>query len=286
MITAIRRWLTDLPRWKLTLTRWLTSLPRWKLTLALACAVGLVGWLSLLSSRPDSADNPEPAATAAGASNSVTPHVNASPSRESVRPRSAPETPPPAAAPAATQDAIAALHQGLSSDNSGTRIEALRAARDGAQVQVLPELFAFDVPRDPEVAPTLIAVTAELARQAEPSQRTAAALKLGDWLRSESARDASDARGNVAQLVEALGAIDTPEAAPALIEALRGKRLPLHVETVAVDGLARLGDASAREAVEQFRARLTQTPPPAGFELELHQEAAQAADRALALLSK
>jgi hypothetical protein len=244
----------------------------------------LVGWLAVLVSLPDSADNAETAATTPRASNTAAPDMKASPSRESARPRTAPpETPPP---PAAPQDALAALRQGLLSDNSGTRIEALRAVRDRAQVQVLPELLAFDIPRDPEVAPTLIAVTGELARQAEPAQRTAATLKLGDWLRTESARDAADARGNVVQLVEALGSMNTPDAAPALIEALQGQRLPLHVKTVAVDGLARLGDASAREAVEQFRARLTQTPPPTGFELELHQEAAQAADRALALLTR
>jgi len=262
--------------------RWLMTLPKWKLQLALACAVGLLGWLSVLVSSSDPSKDAEPAAASEpGAGKPLQPRMTAN----------GPATPEPNApsvgAPTASQpDALTALREGLASDNSGTRIEALRAVRDEARVEALPELLARDVARDPEVAPTLITVTAELARKAEPAQRTAATQKLSDWLRSESAREGADARGNVAQLVEALGAMNTPEAVPALVEALEGDRLPLHVETVAVDGLAQLGDTSARAAVEQFRARLAANPAPTGFELELHHEAEIAADRALARLSK
>jgi uncharacterized ParB-like nuclease family protein len=268
----------------IAIKRWLQDRPKWQLTLALACAVGLLGWVSvLLSSEPAATDEALAAPGAAG--NSLAPSARG------------PATAPPSAAPAATplpgsaaaaQPGLAALREGLASDNSGTRIEALREARDRTQLEALPELLAFDIARDPEVAPTLIGVTAELARQAEPSERAAATHKLADWLRSESEREGSDARGNVAQLVEALSGMNTPEAVPALVDALQaqGERMPLHVQTVAVDGLARLGDASARDAVEQFRTRVAESAPASGFELELQKEAAQAAERALARLSQ
>jgi hypothetical protein len=264
--------------------RWLMTLPKWKLQLALACAVGLLGWLSVLVSSSGPAQNADAERAPGSAPGTGTPLQPRMTANGPASP--APSAPSVGAPTASRDDALAALREGLASDNSGTRIEALRAVRDDARVAALPELLARDVARDPEVAPTLIAVAAELARKAEPAQRTAATQKLSEWLRSESAREGADARGNVAQLVEALGAMNTPEAVPALVEALDRDQLPLHVETVVVEGLAQLGDPSARAAVEQFRARLAAAPAPKGFELELHHEAEIAADRALARLSK
>ena len=96
-------------------------------------------------------------------------------------------------------------------------------------------------------------------------------------------RDARDARGNTASLVEALGKIDSPEASHALSEVLDAQRLPLHVETVAVRGLSHSADAErARPAVERFRQRLSEKTAADSFERELQQEAITAADQALA----
>jgi hypothetical protein len=180
---------------------------------------------------------------------------------------------------------LTALREGLASDNAGTRIEALRKLADQRSVEALPELLALDVARDPELAPTLIQVSAQLAQQADAPQRGAAVAQLSRWLKAESARASADARGNVSVLVETLGALASPEAASALIDVLHNDQLPLHVQTLAVEGLARLASPAAQAALQQFRATLTQTERQ-GFELELQREAERATDQALARLSR
>jgi hypothetical protein len=89
----------------------------------------------------------------------------------------------------------------------------------------------------------------------------------------------------VSVLVETLSGLADPRAASALIAVLQSDTLPLHVQTLAVEGLARSESASAQAALEQFRARLGQSERQ-GFELELQREAEHATDRALARLSR
>jgi hypothetical protein len=222
---------------------------------------------------------------------------------------------PSAAAPVALQPSAAEalgpeqLARALAADNAGDRIQALRAVRAAGSPAALPQLLALEPAADPELAPTLIVTAAELAQKADREQRTAAGRRLQQWLRGELTRagqpareepPAADqalpedspvrannaARGNVAVLVEALGSLHSPEASAALIEALDSGQLPVHVATVAVQGLAQPGDSTARDAVQRFRDRLDQLPAAAGFERELRAEATQAADRTLALLQR
>jgi hypothetical protein len=192
---------------------------------------------------------------------------------------------PVAAAPQAQPAPSGSLRDSLASDNAGTRIAALRALAAAPVDEALPALLALDVTRDPETAPTVIRVTAQLAQRADASQRTAAATQLSRWLSTEQTRTTPDARGNVSILVETLGDLGSPEAESALVAVLQNEQLPLHVQTLAVDGLARLGTPAAQAALTQFRAQLSSTER-SGFELELQREAETATDRALARLSR
>lgn len=240
----------------------------WRWTLLAAAVVAVLSWLLLLpAQRGDEGGLPAAAQPMAGAKQPPAPPAAASP------------TQPTAAEPTLQTDLLA----GLAAENSGDRIEALRSIEAAGALAVLPSLLQFDLAADPEVAPTLIATVTKLSARADSAQRSAVAQRLAGWLQGELARDARDARGNTASLVEALGAIDSPEATRALSEALDAQHLPLHVETVAVQGLAHSADAErARPAVERFRQRLQQGPAADGFERELQQEAMTAADRALA----
>jgi hypothetical protein len=240
----------------------------WKWTLLAAVIVAALSWSLLVPARqpdePARAILPQPATHA---ERHLAPTPAASPTQPS----------------AADQAAHAQLLQRLSSENSGDRIEALRSLESAGAVELLPSLLQLDLPADPEVAPTLIGVVTKLSMQADATQRSAVAQRLAAWLQTELARDARDARGNTASLIEALGKIDSPEATRALSQALDAQRLPLHVETVAVQGLSRSADAAqARPAVERFRQRLEQAPAADSFERELQQEAISAADQALA----
>jgi hypothetical protein len=135
------------------------------------------------------------------------------------------------------------------------------------------------------VAPTIFQVTGRLAQHADTSQRTAAVSQLSRWLQTESTRDSADARGNVSVLVETLADFQAPEAESSLVGVLQSDQQPLHVKTLAVEGLGKLNTPAAQAAPTQFRAQLGETQRQ-GFELELQREAEQAADRALARLSR
>ena len=269
--------------------RWRAFSP-WQRTLASALGAMLVGWSAVLlspalrrgASHGPSLEVAAPAEPAAPSAVQVTPSAaQATPTP----PRSAASAPVPATPGVdARASALAALRTGLASDNAGTRIEALRAARDQHLTEALPELLQRDLAQDPDSAPTLIQVSAQLAQEAQPLQRTAALTQLDTWLKQEVARAGDAARGNVSVLVATLAKWQGREAAPALVEVLQDQRVPLHVQTVAVDGIERLRAGSARAELATFRARIAQSPPRGGFELELHQEALQAAERALAKL--
>jgi len=213
------------------------------------------------------------------------------PSTQAAPRPSAKAAPPPRATPvqpekpASANDPRATLREALASDNSGERIAGLRTLAELRRVEVLPELLTLDVARDPEVAPTVFQVTGRLAQQADPSQRTAAVSQLSRWLQTESTRDSADARGNVSVLVETLADFQAPEAESSLVGVLQSDQQPLHVKTLAVEGLGKLNTPAAQAALTQFRAQLGETQRQ-GFELELQREAEQAADRALARLSR
>lgn len=257
--------------------RWRTLSPLQR-TFASACGAMLVGWTAVLLS-------PAARQGASVASPVTVPELSA-PAAQQVRPSepAVPATSAPAAAP--TSDPLAALRLGLASDNAGTRIEALRAARAQHLSAALPELLQRDLAHDPDAAPTLIQTCAQLAQEATPQQRTAAMQQLGTWLHEASARNGDAARGEVSVLVETLASWRGQEVAPVLADTLQDERIPLHVQTVAVEGLGRLRAGTARAALTAFRARIAQSPPQAGFELELNREAVEAADRALARLTE
>jgi hypothetical protein len=252
--------------------------PRLKWTLAAGCTTVALAWTALV---PTWRTTPDETATDRPATSQPAP---ASPAQQ---PSAATPTAAPAAAsvqPEQTAELRKSTQAALASDNAGDRIDAVRAVRDRHAVELLPDLLALDPARDPDLAPTLISVSADLANQAEatPAQRTAAASQLASWLRTESQREGADARGNQSVLIEALGRLNTPESVAALSQSLEADTLPVHIATLAAEGLARLGDPSARPAVERFRARLAAQPAADGFSQELRSEALATADRALA----
>jgi hypothetical protein len=206
---------------------------------------------------------------------------------ESARPRAvaAPSAGPAAPPAVARNDASSANHEltalgdGLASANPFERIAALDRAAGRGVTEALPLLERIDLTREPDIAPIVVRTLAKLADGAGTSERGRAIATLERWLESESRRteSAPDARGNVSALVEALGAIRSPLAVDALTRALDRQNLPLHVETVAVQGLTELGDSRALPAVERFGARVAARSDAVGFEAELREEAAAAA---------
>jgi hypothetical protein len=192
---------------------------------------------------------------------------------------------PSAQSPVQAKAPLAALREALASDNAGTRIDALRQLAEQGTLEALPELLAQDLARDPELAPTLIRVTAQLSQRAQVPQREAAVAQLSRWLQSESTRASADASGNVSVLVETLAGLRSPLAESALTGVLENEQLPLHVQTLAVEGLAHQASPAAQAALTQFRTQLASSERQ-GFELELQREAEQATDRALARLSR
>lgn len=255
---------------------------------ATATAAAIAVWSAVLIT-PSSEDSARPQDTPAHEPPSAEAPPPVQPSVPGAPPASAQGTNKPVEhaprPPAQPADARTALRDALASGNAGTRIDAVRKLAEQRSVEALPDLLALDVARDPELAPTLIQVAAQLAQRADTSQRAAAATQLASWLRSESARESADARGNVSVLVETLAGINAPPAESALIEVLQNEQQPLHVQTLAVEGLAKLGTPAAQAALTDFRAQLSQTERQ-GFELELQREAEHATDRALARLSK
>ena len=209
-------------------------------TLASAAAVAVWTAVWIVPDVHEDAPVVQPAEPAVSASAEPAPELQPKPQLELDAPRAKVTTVPPKqpSAPAAT-DPLAALRNGLASDNAGTRIEAVRKLAEQQTTQALPELLAQNIARDADLAPTLIQVTGQLAQRADASQRGAAAAQLSRWLSSETARPDADARANVSVLVETLSALKDPQAESALIEVLQSDKLPLHVQTLAVEGLAR-----------------------------------------------
>ena len=166
----------------------------------------------------------------------------------------------------------------------GDRIAGIAALVDRGDVAALPWLQESVLAKQPELAPTIVLAVAKLAALAPDAQRDAAAQRLGEWLQAESSREGRDARGNVAVLVEALALTGSPAAVDALTVALDAQRLPLHVETLAVQGLFALGDPRALSAVRRWSERVAELPRGSGLEQALRSEAELAAQATLASL--
>jgi HEAT repeat protein len=222
-------------------------------------------------------------------------------SQASIEPKRNPQTAieaSSAAVPARTSSALAAsstsvdgdpalgeLARGLRATSHADRIDAIEAAVERRAIQSLPLLQSLIPASDPEIAPSVIYAVARLGNIAPPATRDRAARTLADWLEQESGRaedGARDARGNRAALVEALGVIGGPTAVDALMAALDGQRLPLHLETIAVQSLSELRDPRVLATVSRFAERIAALPEASGFEQQLRREAmasARAAQR-------
>jgi hypothetical protein len=150
------------------------------------------------------------------------------------------------------------------------------APRRGVEVPVVDErarLEAFDLSAAPDEATAVIHDLA--AGGGDDAART-----LARWLREETRRDAADARGNVPNLIEALGTVGGDLAVGALLDALDDQRHDLALKTLIVQQLGAIGtsDARALRAVDRFALVAEGTAVHDELDAELRDEALAAAD--------
>lgn len=185
------------------------------------------------------------------------------------------------APPTPSIDSAAAMSGALRWTDDAARIEAIETAMNTGAVETLPVLEGVELRVDPEGAPTIILAVARLGSMTTGEDSRRAERTLGRWLTEESGRDEADARGNVSVLVDALGQIGGADAVDALVAALDAHQIPLHVQTLAVDNLALLGDRRAAGAIARFLARVNALPPPVEeLDGELRDEAIASANTA------
>jgi hypothetical protein len=160
------------------------------------------------------------------------------------------------------------------------------ARRDaGAPRATVAELLATDLAAAPEQAPAAIHELAARARGTRDHDDAARALTR--WLRDETRRDgtgAADARGNVPNIVEALGELGGDLAVRALVDALADDRYELSIKTLIVQELGTLHDPAATAAVARFAAVAERAPVTNDLEAALRDEALAAADETGRLL--
>ena len=164
------------------------------------------------------------------------------------------------------------------------RVETVRAetARvETARVEIA-RLETLDLGAVPDEAPNAIHDLAALAHDAGRGERDDAARTLTRWLREETRRDTPDARGNVPNLIEALGALGGDIAVDTLVDALADERHDLALKTLAVQQLGALaeahGDARALRAIDRFTLVAENTAVRDDLDAELRAEAISAAE--------
>jgi hypothetical protein len=174
-----------------------------------------------------------------------------------------------ARSPHTRHDSWEALAWDVSDDVA--RIDAIDTLAARGDVGRLPELLAFDPASDPFAAPSVIAAIGNIGRLASPAARRNALERLLSLLASEKERNGQDSAGNVVALVEAIGALGDPSAAPALLRELEDEFHDTAGKTNIVEALARLG-ARATPAIARLRHRLVEHPAVDPFERELEGE--------------
>lgn len=173
-----------------------------------------------------------------------------------------------------------------SSNAIRTTLAQIEAAVDANDTPALAWLTKRNLDSDPETTSVTIRAVGHLAASARRDDKDAAARTLGRWLREETGKEGTFARGNVSLLTDALADCGSTEAVAPLVSALDASTLPLHAETRMVEALAALGDPRSANAIERFAARVDGLPIPSDdtFAAELHHEAQVAARQAVARL--
>jgi hypothetical protein len=226
------------------------------------------------ASRAESADvepthtapPPRPLAPAAPRADIVAPAVPAAP----------PSIDPPSP--------VVALRSALAAGDDHDLVVAVEAAVEAKALDALPSLTSVDLRKAPHSAPAVIEGVAALAKEAGPRERREAATTLARWFREERTREGADAAGNTTTLIDALADTGQHEAVEALVAALDEHELPLNNETLIVQRLAELRQASAKPGIARFQARVAALPAAEGLEEELRAEALSAAREALTRL--
>jgi len=175
----------------------------------------------------------------------------------------------------------------LASTDPFVRRKAIEDAVVAKDVTALAELYQVDLAANGYVAAAAIDGVGKLAALLPMAERKEAIRTLDRWLRAESQRDAKEAVGNASIAVDALGETKSKDAVTPLIDALDGGRLPLHVQTRIVEVLGTLDDPRAAPSVQRFLSRVEAeakklTDASDALERELLTEAKAAGDAALA----
>jgi hypothetical protein len=239
-------------------------------TTALATGLGVCLLMSLVELR---APRPHPRSAAAHAS----PASEASP----ITPA---REPSPVALVSQDDSSDALLHvlDPSRGEDDVLRLEAIDALVARRHVPALGRLLTLDPAAEPNVAPTLLAAIGELGRASpDPALRRAALDRLLGLLAEEKARNGADSVGNVLTIVESLGALAHPDAAPALERELSDPYYDVAGQAVIVTALGRLGARSSGRLLAQLRADATSAPSEEPFTRKLEDELVATIDEAL-----
>lgn len=194
---------------------------------------------------------------------------------------------PPSPAAAAASSAPGALAVALASPDPFVRRKAVEDAVTAKDVGALAQLYGVDLAANGYVAAAAIDGVGKLAALLPVAERKEPIRVLDKWLRAESVRDAKEALGNATIAVEALGDTKSKDAVQPLMDALDGARVPLALQTRIVEVLGELDDPRAAPAVQRFLARVEAEAQRLGdggtsLEQELVKEARAAGQAVLA----
>ncbi len=142
-------------------------------------------------------------------------------------------------------------------------------------------LLAVDV-SDGYAAAEAIAGLGAVGSQMDVAQRGPVRQRLTELLRTESRRDGPGASGNASIAAEALEMLGDSESGSALARALSDDAQPIYRRTMIVKSLERMGFASAKSEIANYKIYLNALGPPGdAFEMELWKESTDACDSAL-----
>lgn len=174
-------------------------------------------------------------------------------------------------------------------DEPDTRERGLAAISEALRQDLgtaVTRISETDLATDGYVAAKAIRALTKLSLRANETERARIAERLASWLEAERRRSSPDALGNVSILAEELGKVNDRKATQALVAALDGRDLPLHVEARIVESLGEHPAPEALAAVERFRDRI---PAPTGddaFDDALRREARAIAEATREKLSR
>lgn len=184
-----------------------------------------------------------------------------------------------ARAPAA--EALAILERALDDPDDATRFEALDALVERRQVAALSRVIELDPVADTWLGPSIIAALGALggAPEASARDRRSALDRLVALLRSEKERQGTDSAGYIVGIIEAIGALRHPDAAPILERELFDPFYDAADRTTIVHALGEIGQRRSLEPLAQLRKAAAGHVADDDFAREIDRELLATIDR-------